>query len=192
MFTRTKSKRTKAAPASSMQEPILEEPPPEPKPGPARKSRKKSTEPSAPPAKEREEAAAPRRRSTRNSGDKLVEPQELQIPKRRTKRASTEKTQTTQNLAAAEREAPRRRSPSPGRAKISRKESHSPDRTETSGESTKIALPFADTPIIRRNKEMRKGSGESRRSSLSMRGRRASSLIDSGTSNGSVKLCLSS
>lgn len=50
----------------------------------------------------------------------------------------------------------------------------------------KIALPFADTPIIRRNKEMRKrGSGEGhRRSSTGMRGRRASSLIDSGTSNG--------
>ena len=50
-------------------------------------------------------------------------------------------------------------------------------------EGTKIALPFADTPIIRRNKEMRKGNNESRRSSLSMRGRRASSLIDSGTSS---------
>ena len=50
-------------------------------------------------------------------------------------------------------------------------------------EPTKIALPFADTPIIRRNKAMRKGNTESRRSSLGMRGRRASSLIDSGTSN---------
>lgn len=49
----------------------------------------------------------------------------------------------------------------------------------------KIALPFADTPIIRKNKEMRKGSGSGhRRSSSGMRGRRASSLIESGTSNG--------
>ena len=50
----------------------------------------------------------------------------------------------------------------------------------------KIALPFADTPIIRRNKEMRKGNSDEghRRSSTGMRGRRASSLIDSGTSNG--------
>lgn len=50
----------------------------------------------------------------------------------------------------------------------------------------KIALPFADTPIIRRNKEMRKkASGEQghRRSSTGMRGRRASSLIESGQSN---------
>lgn len=45
-----------------------------------------------------------------------------------------------------------------------------------------IALPFSDTPIINRNKEFRKkgGAGGSRRSSLGMRGRRASSLIDNG------------
>jgi kinetochore protein Mis13/DSN1 len=51
--------------------------------------------------------------------------------------------------------------------------------------ATKIALPFADTPVIRRNKAMREGragKGE-RRSSLGLRGRRASSLIDTGTSN---------
>lgn len=48
----------------------------------------------------------------------------------------------------------------------------------------KIALPFSDTPVINRNKEMRKkgGNGGSRRSSLGMRGRRASSLIENGHS----------
>ena len=47
-----------------------------------------------------------------------------------------------------------------------------------------IALPFSDTPIINRNKEFRKkgGASGSRRSSLGMRGRRASSLIDNGHS----------
>jgi hypothetical protein len=47
-----------------------------------------------------------------------------------------------------------------------------------------IALPFSDTPIINRNKEFRKkgGAAGSRRSSLGMRGRRASSLIDNGHS----------
>ena len=54
---------------------------------------------------------------------------------------------------------------------------------EVTFDATKIALPFADTPIIRRNKEMRK-TNASRRSSLGMRGRRASSLIDTGKSNG--------
>lgn len=45
---------------------------------------------------------------------------------------------------------------------------------------------MADTPVIQRNKELRGGKGDKgkRRSSLSMRGRRASSLIDSGASNG--------
>lgn len=58
--------------------------------------------------------------------------------------------------------------------------------TEQDSAATKIALPFADTPVIRRNKAMREnqsGKGE-RRSSLSLRGRRASSLIESGSSNG--------
>lgn len=51
--------------------------------------------------------------------------------------------------------------------------------------ATKIALPFADTPVIKRNKAMREGkSGKGeRRSSLSLRGRRASSLIETGNSN---------
>jgi kinetochore protein Mis13/DSN1 len=52
--------------------------------------------------------------------------------------------------------------------------------------ATKIALPFADTPVIRKNRAMREGKGGKgeRRSSLGLRGRRASSLIDSGSSNG--------
>ncbi|KAJ5884805.1 hypothetical protein N7495_009315 [Penicillium taxi] len=51
-------------------------------------------------------------------------------------------------------------------------------------EGTKIALPPADTPVIERNKELRGAKGKGRRrSSVAMRGRRASSLIDSGTSN---------
>lgn len=52
--------------------------------------------------------------------------------------------------------------------------------------ATKIALPFSDTPINNRNKEFRKkggaGAGGGRRSSMSMRGRRASSLIENGHS----------
>ena len=61
---------------------------------------------------------------------------------------------------------------------------------EIAFDATKIALPFADTPIIRRNKEMRKGvQTGSRRSSLGNRGRRASSLIESGKSNGMIARC---
>jgi kinetochore protein Mis13/DSN1 len=54
-------------------------------------------------------------------------------------------------------------------------------------DGTKIALPFADTPVIRRNKEMRQQTkSKHRRSSTGLRGRRASSLIESGTSNGRI------
>ncbi|KAI9723817.1 MAG: hypothetical protein M1828_004067 [Chrysothrix sp. TS-e1954] len=57
-------------------------------------------------------------------------------------------------------------------------------RVDKKRRTTKIALPFADTPVIARNKEMRKTSAEHRRrSSSTLRGRRASSLIDSGVSN---------
>ncbi|KAI2779660.1 Mis12-Mtw1 protein family-domain-containing protein [Daldinia loculata] len=52
---------------------------------------------------------------------------------------------------------------------------------DNASDSKKIALPFSDTPIINRNKEMRRKTG-ARRSSLGMRGRRASSLIDNGHS----------
>lgn len=54
---------------------------------------------------------------------------------------------------------------------------------EESVQSAKITLPMSDTPIINRNKEMRKKGGTSgRRSSLGSRGRRASSLIENGNS----------
>ena len=53
----------------------------------------------------------------------------------------------------------------------------------TSKDTTTIALPFSDTPIIKRNKEFRQHRSTSRRSSIGLRGRRASSLIENG-SNG--------
>ncbi|CAD0044311.1 unnamed protein product, partial [Aureobasidium pullulans] len=56
------------------------------------------------------------------------------------------------------------------------------DDTQKRGPA-KIPLPFGETPVLRRNKEMRKMSAEkSRRSSSGMRGRRASSLIEAGSS----------
>lgn len=48
----------------------------------------------------------------------------------------------------------------------------------TTSHATTIALPFSDTPVLNRNKALRQTT--SRRSSLGLRGRRASSLIDSG------------
>lgn len=59
-----------------------------------------------------------------------------------------------------------------------------PDRTvvDSGTQSTVIQLPFSDTPVINRNKELRKKQSGARRSSLGLRGRRASSLIDNGHS----------
>ncbi|KAI9889749.1 MAG: hypothetical protein M1814_004951 [Vezdaea aestivalis] len=57
------------------------------------------------------------------------------------------------------------------------------DQGAAGEKETKIALPFSDTPVIQRNKAMRtaRASGiGNRRSSLGMRGRRASSLIEQG------------
>lgn len=53
---------------------------------------------------------------------------------------------------------------------------------DAGSDSRQIALPFSDTPINNRNKEFRKKAGGARRSSLGMRGRRASSLIENGHS----------
>lgn len=48
-------------------------------------------------------------------------------------------------------------------------------------DATKVVLPMSDTPIIRRNQQLRKGGAPgNRRSSVGMRGRRASSLMDTG------------
>jgi hypothetical protein len=60
-------------------------------------------------------------------------------------------------------------------------EESQPSIVETA-QATMISLPFSDTPVINRNKELRKKGGSQRRSSLGMRGRRASSLIDNGHS----------
>ena len=173
-FTRTRSKRAKAAAEPS--EPTIQE---KPKPAATKGSRKKSIEVASPiPVAEKE--PAPRRRITRNSGEKIApapEPAELHVPKKRSKQATSRAAKT--------------RKPDDGQKEAEGKQidlvgsrTRTPVAAEVPKEPTKIALPFADTPIIRRNQEMRKGSDSSRRSSLSMRGRRASSLIDSGTSNG--------
>ncbi|KAJ5768211.1 hypothetical protein N7533_000794 [Penicillium manginii] len=80
------------------------------------------------------------------------------------------------------REQPEQKKKKPGRPSKSK-------TADTNGfrspEPTKVALPVADTPVIQRNKELRgKKSGKGRRRiSSEMRGRRASSLIDSGASN---------
>ncbi|KAE8853386.1 hypothetical protein PTNB73_02290 [Pyrenophora teres f. teres] len=123
-----------------------------------------------------------RRRSARISGDREqleVRPKVPHPPpaKPRTKKA-----------APAEKERKKQITPAP-EIQPEPKAAYAAVQTPTGARrrdpnAQRIMLPFADTPVITRNKEMRKGNKDGpRRSSTGLRGRRASSLIDSGQSN---------
>lgn len=184
MFTRTRSKRAKGTPTGKPEQPPPDEIQEEVPKLVTKKPKKKALSPglpkSLPLGKESKEVK--RRRSLRNSGEGVVaEPPPLEVKKRRTKENGS-------------RGADLHKSIEPPPAEVEGGLSESIDvmgsnaqeqQAEIPGDVTRIALPFADTPIIRRNQEMRKGAGGGhRRSSLGMRGRRASSLIDGGKSNG--------
>ncbi|KAL2357236.1 kinetochore protein-like protein Mis13 [Cryomyces antarcticus] len=147
------------------------------------KKKKKKTLPSSP-APEEPKRAPKRRRSARLSGDNNEHSTEVD-------KLTTAKAESTDESAKenqAQNEDPFvAHSKTPGEFNGDSMNLVAPGselHVEKRRDPTKIALPFADTPVIRRNKEMRKNSGQtSRRSSSGMRGRRASSLMDSGTSN---------
>ncbi|KAF2809056.1 uncharacterized protein BDZ99DRAFT_418655 [Mytilinidion resinicola] len=153
--------------------------------------RRRKNEPAAVAAREehREEQAVKRRRSARLSGDKedvgqpqpqpqpqlQHQPEPVRAPKRVKKAAVPAERKKTPGGDEDRMELVGRRTPVANDLHVEKRRD---------GGVTKIALPFADTPIIRRNKEMRKESGSGhRRSSTGLRGRRASSLIESGQSN---------
>ena len=190
MFTRTQSKRAKGTPAGKPDQPPLDEIQEEAPRAVTKKPRKKAASPGPPKSlvPEKQVKEVKRRRSPRNSGEGVVAeplPPPLEVKKRKTKengpkghglRKSAEPLPTGVEGALNE-------SIDVVRSNVQEQQA------EISGDVTRIALPFADTPIIRRNQEMRKGAvGGHRRSSLGMRGRRASSLIDGGKSNGKPKL----
>lgn len=169
-FSRTRSKKPKAEP-QKRPEPITEVLQEEKvEVAPTKKPRKKSVDLQSAalleiPVKEK------RRRSPRNSADHqtTADPPPIHVKKKRAKENKSSKRRTDESVQ-----------PVPPTFPQDRELPKATERHEISWDATKIALPFADTPIIRRNKEMR----DNRRSSLGMRGRRASSLIDSGKSNG--------
>ena len=179
-FTR---KRSKKGPPASDPGSVIQKVEEEPEPLPAKKPRKKSfSSPTSAAAAGNE--VLPKRRSARQSSGKQDDAasQPLAIKKRRKPRGSSESKQEEQqdqqvDIAAKFVQQEVRKEPG--------KENQEHRPAEITFDATKIALPFADTPIIRRNKEMRKGAQSgSRRSSLGLRGRRASSLIDAGISSG--------
>ena len=174
-FTRTRAKKAKAAAAEKepapIPETIREEEPKEP---PPKKSRKKPAVQPNIEAIQTESQPERRRRSPRNSGASVdAEPPPVQVKKRRVKEKAPSTPGPTPETRPEE--------PPQEQQKVATEEAPSIQNEEV----TKVALPFADTPIIRRNQEMRANSGQ-RRSSLGNRGRRASSLIDSGKSNGNT------
>ncbi|RMY84469.1 hypothetical protein D0862_11415 [Hortaea werneckii] len=137
------------------------------------KTGQKKTRRRFPTTPERENAEKPTRRSKRLSSENAPpEPQ----------RSSRHKP------AHAKSHANQERSPSPDQAEpvtVEKKRKRAANGGEEEEKIMRIALPFQDTPVIKRNKEMRKTSAEGhRRSSSGMRGRRASSLIDEGRGTG--------
>jgi kinetochore protein Mis13/DSN1 len=189
-FSRRTSKRTSKAQAVPAPEPIPEEPP-------AKSARAQDPLPAKPSARRKKTTTTvvelqvsdsqKRRRSTRLSGDR----EELEV---RPKAAEPAAAKRTKKSAPLDKERRKQITPVP-EAQPEQKSAFVGAKTPTQNELTvakkrdpnaqRIMLPFADTPVITRNKEMRKGSKDGhRRSSTGLRGRRASSLIDSGMSNG--------
>ncbi|KAM0720922.1 hypothetical protein Q7P37_003207 [Cladosporium fusiforme] len=136
-----------------------------------------------------EENTAPQTVQKKPRGKLPTSPDENAAPKtaRRSKRAFQETRSPSPHKAAhAQSHVNHDRSPSPGfrPVTVKKKRKTQVEVPEEEEKTMKIALPFADTPIIKRNKEMRKASADTnRRSSSGMRGRRASSLIDEGRGN---------
>ncbi|KAL9610968.1 MAG: hypothetical protein Q9167_004345 [Letrouitia subvulpina] len=182
-FTRARAKRVRAEPAPQIQ-PIEEVNHEEtPKPAPPKRTRKRASgSPVVQPSGDGEKAER-RRRSPRNSGDKaaLENPPALEVKKKRRAKGGGASDDRNKKKKDKDDVAQPHGQPLENVPTL-----HSSIQTaEISQDPIKVSLPFADTPIIRRNKEMRKGAETgSRRSSLSLRGRRASSLIDSGKSDG--------
>ena len=169
VFTRTRAKKTKVA-EEPKEQPIPEakdEQATVPPKKSARRSRGSVTRALEEKLEVPQKAGRPPRRSARNSGGSINDdPPVPEVKKKRIRKSEHEDKE------------PR------GRPKSGQDDQDNVTlQIASSSEISKIALPFADTPIIRRNKAMRAESGQ-RRSSLGNRGRRASSLIDSGRSSG--------
>lgn len=186
-FSRAKAKKPAAGAATKAgsAHPATEPAKPAEKPARSTSTRGKRPLPEAPPEDKDEPR---RRRSARLSGDDLEKQPSVTVkPKASSKTKAKEPIQTKQVFNEARKEIPQD-APSllkTPRVEALRAEGRMEEQAEEQKGPTKIALPFADTPVIQRNKEMRKNSAQGhRRSSAGMRGRRASSLMDTGMSNG--------
>jgi len=164
-FSRAKRVKTQAAPTT---EPV-------PLESSTKKDGRKATK-----ARDDDEGVVVKKSRTRKSGAVALQTDSdaIQQPKRR--RSTRLSGQGTQNATQSHAIDPNS-SGLEGVDILRGAEESQPSIVETS-QATMISLPFSDTPVINRNKELRKKGGSQRRSSLGMRGRRASSLIDNGHS----------
>ncbi|KAK3070000.1 hypothetical protein LTR53_011193 [Teratosphaeriaceae sp. CCFEE 6253] len=168
-----------SAPVSTSKDAPLLPPAPAPAPVPsenaAPKPAQKKTRRRFPTTPEREAAEKPIRRSKRLSDENV----------------SSEPIVSPFKSAHAQSHANVERSPSTDKARpitVEKKRKRGVNGSEEEEKIMRIALPFQDTPVIRRNKEMRKSTaGRQRRSSSGMRGQRASSLMDDGRGSGTYQ-----
>ncbi|KAF5656379.1 kinetochore mis13 [Fusarium heterosporum] len=187
---RTTKQRAAKAPATNgtivEEEPVEKEPAVATKPMTRKSGRRKASVDVPEEPKTTAPKKQPTRRSTRRSGEKLgEEPQPAPAPA--SARDPEPESQSAAATVPTEAQAPRANGASKKRGHREKSSARPPPNWDESPpravpvESATIALPMSDTPIINRNKEMRKKGGNSnRRSSLGNRGRRASSLIESG------------
>lgn len=189
VFSRAEPKKQKPSAVSSVtfaEQPIMEEPEPrqQQQTGQKRKTRAKTADTTT----NSTPSTRPQRKTSKQNSVEPTAVEDTQSP-RRTRRKidhsdpASGKTKKKKNKVDETKD--------PDRIEgVEMNGDHTPHQ-EKESHATTIALPFADTPVISKNKEMRMGKGKGqRRSSLGMRGRRASSLIESGASNGESRRIL--
>ncbi|KAL3453260.1 Mis12-Mtw1 protein family-domain-containing protein [Aspergillus insuetus] len=180
-FSRITTKKQKSTKEPEL--PAPEEPAPQPSPRRGRPPKKRVEEKLngvAEPKKSSTEGTGTGKRQTRGGAKTAPEPESQ--PERSTR--STRKRDEVEQVQVEKIPVEKRKKGRPSKSQEEKRNGFVSPEPPQAGTST-ITLPVADTPVIQRNREMRgkKSSKGSRRSSLSMRGRRASSLIDSGASN---------
>ncbi|KAF9888151.1 hypothetical protein FE257_009287 [Aspergillus nanangensis] len=175
-FGKSKKSKPSVEPVPGLLQPVAEEAVPKPSPRRGRPPKKR-------PEEKVEDGPVLKKKSAESTAKKqtrmAVEPE----PQSTTESRSSRKRDQPESIPTETKRRKGRPRTSNGGEK-QRNGYLSPEPQQQSTTAT-ITLPMADTPVIQRNKEMRgaKSAKGNRRSSLGMRGRRASSLIDSGVSN---------
>lgn len=166
------SAKTPAKSKSKALEPIEETPPPPPRPAP--KSRKKKTDPKPVEISDEDQDMEVQVVIASKSKGKAKKGETERARKERAARKAESAQDLEMQMDSAGLTAVR--TPSPVRSKGRRTSSGN-----VSDASTTVAVLSSETPVIRRNQKFReKAGGGQRRSSMGMRGRRASSLMDNG------------